>query len=104
MATEKKESYTQKLINQLNYKFESDEKHKAVYEDIIFEIKSFAQDQRALFEAKETVDEGLMSFGKYKDKKIEDIYKIDRSYVKWLQKNNKYLSTKGKEIVDRLMK
>ena len=45
-----------------------------------------------------------MNFGKYKGKKLEEIFKLDKTYIKCLQKNNKYLNAVNKEIVEELLK
>ena len=44
-----------------------------------------------------------MNFGKYRGKKLEDIAKIDAEYIKWLAKNNKYLTATNQELLKKLL-
>ncbi len=53
---------------------------------------------------KKDLSSDTITFGKYKNKKLEDIYKLDKTYIMWLQKNNKYLNETNKQIVDELLK
>lgn len=93
---EKKPSYTQQLKEHL----ESNKVPKK-YIDM---ISIFALEYSTQREAENKANEGIMTFGKYKGKKIMDMHKIDKPYIMWLKKNSKYLSDANKEIVEELLK
>ena len=95
MTTETKKSYTARLVEHL-------EEHK-VNKKTLELIKAFATLEKEKIEAERKETEGLMNFGKYKGKKIEDVYKLDKQYIEWLGKNNQYLRSDGKEIVAKLL-
>lgn len=95
MSEIKKQSYTEQLKNFLEGK-----KCPQKYLELISEF-SLDYGEKKKQEQKET--KGIMTFGKFKGKRIEDIYKLDKNYVKWLGKNDKYLSTANKEIVEGLL-
>jgi uncharacterized C2H2 Zn-finger protein len=88
-------SYTARLVEHL-------EENK-VSKKTLDLIKDFASAEREKIEAERKETEGLMNFGKYKNKRFEDIYKIDKSYIEWLNKNNKYLREDGRKIVAELL-
>jgi len=46
----------------------------------------------------------VLSWGKYKGKKVGDVFKLDPSYITWLSKNNNYLRPSQKEAVVECMK
>ena len=91
----KPKSYTQRLKEYLE-----ENKCPKKYLDL---IATFAVEESAKMEEKREATLGLMTFGKYKGKKIEDVYNLDSQYVIWLGKNNKYLSDDNKAIVDKLL-
>ena len=93
---EKKPSYTQQLKQHLE-----DNKVPKKYIDM---IALFALDYSTKMEAEKKANEGIINFGKYRGKRFEDIYILDPVYIKWLQKNNKYLSDPNKSIVEELLK
>jgi len=97
MSDEKKPlSYTQQLKAFLESK-----KCPQAYLDLISE---FSLEYGEKKKQEEEATKGLMNFGKYKGKKIIDIYKLDKTYIKWLGKNDKYLNCVNKEIVEELLK
>ena len=53
--------------------------------------------------AREAENAGTMNFGKYKGKKLVDIAKLDADYIKWLAKNNKYLTSSNQELLKTLV-
>ena len=96
MSEVKKQSYTEQLKTFLEGK-----KCPQSYLDLISDF-SLEYGEKKKQEQEES--KGIMNFGKYKGKKLVDICKIDKNYLKWLQKNNKYLNDSNKEIVDDILK
>ena len=97
MTTEnlEKKSYTARLIEKLE-----------VYNTPIATInlvKDFAKEAYDEKQKKEAENAGIMNFGKYKGKKLEDIAKLDMPYMKWLAKNNKYLTATNQELLKKLV-
>lgn len=88
-------SYTQRLIDVLQ-----ENKCPTKYIEL---IKKFASDESEKREEQTQATKGVMTFGKFKGKKIEDVYKLDPQYVQWLKKNETYLSSANKVIVDELL-
>ena len=39
----------------------------------------------------------------FKNKKIEEVYKLDPQYIKWCLKNSQYLSDSQKELMNSLV-
>ena len=93
---QKPPSYTQQLKEHL----ESNKVPKK-YIDM---ISIFALEYSTKLEEQNKANEGIMTFGKYKGKKIMDMHKIDKPYIFWLKKNSKYLSDANKAIVEDLLK
>ena len=93
---EKPKSYTQQLKNHL----ESNKCPKK-YIDM---ISTFALEYSTKMEAEKKTTEGIITFGKYKGKKFEDVFILDKPYIKWMMKNSKYLSSANKTIVEDLLK
>jgi hypothetical protein len=86
-------SYSQRLINEFK---EKQEKHKhqtynlSQIESIINQFSKLEYEKR-----KKKTDE--MPFGKYKHKKVSDVAKFDKQYLKWLSRQdmmNKYTELK----------
>ena len=96
MSEVKKQSYTDQLKTFLEGK-----KCPQAYLDLISE---FSLEYGEKKKQEQEATKGLMNFGKYKGKKLEEIFKLDKTYIKWLQKNNKYLNAANKEIVEELLK
>jgi hypothetical protein len=92
---DKPKSYTARLIDFL-------EENK-VEQKTLDLIKEFASAESEKIELNKDKTVGIMNFGKFKGKKITEIFKLDPQYVKWMQKNNKYLSDDNKAIVDELL-
>jgi uncharacterized protein (DUF3820 family) len=67
-------------------------------------ISVFALEYSTKMEEQKKEMIGIMNFGKYKGKKIKDIIELDKPYVMWLQKNQKYLNDDNKQIVEELLK
>ena len=93
---EKKPSYNQRLIQHLE--------EKKVSKKTIDLIKSFALEETTRREAEKEATKNIMSWGKYRDKLIDDVYKIDPTYFKWCLKNSQYLSDPQKELMTNLIK
>ena len=89
-ASEGKRSYTSRLIERL-------EAYNTPIATINL-VKDFAKEAYDEKQKKEAETAGTMNFGKYRGKKLEDIAKIDAEYIKWLAKNNKYLTTTNQEL------
>jgi hypothetical protein len=94
-AATKPKSYTARLIDVLQ-----ENKCPTKYLDL---IKKFAADESEKREQETQATKGVMTFGKFRGKKIEDVYKLDPQYIKWLKKNETYLSSANKVIVDELL-
>jgi len=95
MSEVKKQSYTEQLKSFLEGK-----KCPQTYLDLISE---FSLDYGEKKKQEQEESKGIMNFGKYKGKKLQDIYKLDKTYIMWLQKNNKYLNKVNKEILEELL-
>jgi hypothetical protein len=93
---EKKPSYNQRLIQHLE--------DKKVSKKTIDLIKSFAFEETTRREAEKEATKNIMSWGKYKSRNIEDVYKLDPTYIKWCLKNSQYLSDPQKELMTNLLK
>ena len=91
----RKLSYSQRMIAHL-------EKNDVGFE-AIEAAKEFARFEAILIKAEREASRGLMTFGKYAGKKLHDIHKLDAKYIKWLDKNRKYLNSENREIVDELL-
>ena len=91
-----KPSYTQQLKDHLT--------EKKVPKKYIDMISVFALEYSTRREEQKKADEGIITFGKYKGKKFEDVFTLDKPYIMWMQRNNKYLSDANKQIVDDLLK
>ena len=91
----KPKSYTARLLDVLEAN-----KCPTKYVDL---IKKFAADESEKREEEKEATRGIMTFGKYKNRKIEEVFKLDPQYITWLKKNEKYLSDANKAIVDELL-
>ena len=94
MSSEKK-SYTARLIEKLE--------NLNTPIATIHAIKDFAIAEYDAKVIKEAETAGTMNFGKYKGKKLVDIAKLDADYIKWLAKNNKYLTSSNQELLKTLV-
>ena len=95
-ADTRPKSYTARLIDVLETN-----KCPTKYLDL---IKKFAADESEKREEQNQATKDVMTWGKYKNKKIKEVFKLDPQYVKWLKKNETYLSSANKVIVDELLK
>ena len=93
---EKSPSYTQQLKEYLE--------NNNVPKKYIDMIAIFALEYSTKLEEQNKANNGIINFGKYKTKRFEDIYKLDKPYIMWLHKNNQYLSDANKQIVEDLLK
>jgi uncharacterized protein (DUF3820 family) len=93
--TSEKKSYTSRLIERL-------EANNTPIATINL-IKDFAVEAYDEKQKKEAENVGIMNFGKYKGKKLADIAKLDAEYIKWLAKNNKYLTSMNQELLKTLV-
>ena len=66
-------------------------------------ISTFAKEESEKLEEKREATIGLMTWGKFKGKKIEDVYKLDPQYINWCLKNSQYLSDSQKELMNSLV-
>ena len=94
-ADTKPKSYTQRMLDVLETN-----KCPTKYIDL---IKKFAADESEKRENEKEATKGVMTFGKFRGKQIREVFKLDPQYVSWLQKNNMYLSSANKVIVDELL-
>lgn len=47
-------------------------------------------------------DPNIIAFGKYKDKRVEDVHKLDPKYIKWLSQSS-YITESQKDIINKLV-
>ena len=92
---EVKKSYTGRLIEKL-------EAYNTPIATINL-IKDFAIKEYDAKQQREAETAGIISFGKYKGKKLVDIAKLDMPYMQWLAKNNKYLTASNQELLKTLV-
>ena len=92
---DKPKSYTQRLMEHL-------EENK-VSKKTLSLIKEFSSAESLKIQEKRESNKGIMNFGKYKGKRLEEVFKLDKQYVEWLNKNNNYLNSDNKEIVAQLL-
>lgn len=93
---EKSPSYTQQLKEHLE--------NNKVPKKYIDMISIFALEYSTKREEQNKANQGIINFGKYRTKRFEDIYKLDKPYIMWMHKNNQYLSDANKQIVEELLK
>jgi len=62
-------------------------------------IRAFFVDRHV---ARPKKDPNIISFGKYKDKRVDDVYKLDPKYIKWLSQSS-YITDSQKEIITKLL-
>jgi uncharacterized protein (DUF3820 family) len=95
------ESFSDKLITHLKSRQDKLEMKDAGFMNLVKIIRNFEQDDRDSRKASQLP--GVMTFGKYKDKAIKDVYELDAKYCMWLNKNNQYLSEENREILNKLV-
>ena len=91
-----KKSYTSLLIEYL----ESCKTPKK-YLDM---IKTFSTEYADKMNKEKELNRGIITWGKYKNKRLEEVFKLDPGYMTWLNKNSKYLSEDNQKIVESLIK
>lgn len=92
---DKPKSYTARLLDVLQ-----ENKCPTKYLDL---IKKFASDESEKIELNKEATKDVMTWGKFRGKKIEDVYKLDPQYIKWCLKNSQYLSQPQKELMEKLL-
>ena len=88
----KPKSYTQRLKE-----FLEENKCPKKYLDLISE---FALEESTRREEQREATKNVMSWGKYKNKNIEEVFNLDPTYIKWCVKNSQYLTEQQKELMD----
>jgi uncharacterized protein (DUF3820 family) len=72
-------------------------------DDIKGEVYKFLQSQRVERESLDKANFGLIGFGKYKGRSINDVNAFDRPYLEWMAtKATKFLAPSVKEELIRL--
>jgi hypothetical protein len=100
---EKNLTYTQKLIEELNIEYKNaDVNQKNIITSMIGSIKRFAEDQRKIINDEKEKQKGLFTWGKFKGKKIDAVFKIDQKYCEWALKSS-YLREDQKEYINMLI-
>lgn len=94
-TTDKPKSYTTRLIEFL-------EEHKTNKKTIDL-IKEFALEETERKKEQQEATKGIMTWGKFKGKRIEDVFKLDPQYIKWCIKNSQYLNEHQKELMNELL-
>jgi len=91
----KPKSYTQRLKE-----FLEENKCPKKYLDL---ISQFAKAEAEKREQEREEGKAIMSWGKFKGKRIEDVYKLDPQYINWCLKNSQYLSPPQKDLMEHLV-
>ena len=94
-ADTKPKSYTARLLDVLE-----ENKCPTKYLDL---IKKFAADESEKREQETQATKDVMTWGKYKNKKIEEVFKLDPQYINWCIKNGQYLSQPQKDLMNSLI-
>lgn len=94
-ADQKPKSYTSRMLDVLQ-----ENKCPKKYLDI---IKKFAADEAEKREQEKEATKNVMTWGKYKNKKIEEVYRLDPDYINWCLKNSQYLSQPQKDLMNSLI-
>ena len=93
---EKKLSYSERLILEL--------KTAGCPTNYIDVVHKFMSEEREKKELYATENRGVLSFGKYKDKDVRAVYKLDPAYCQWLHdKSSKFLRSDIKEVLAELL-
>jgi hypothetical protein len=72
------------------------------YTDI---VQKFMKDEHDKKELYALANRGVLTFGKYKNKDVREVYKLDPAYCKWLNdKSSKFLRADIKEVLVEIMK
>lgn len=96
--TDFKKNYTQRLIDHLIANCKMTDEFKLIEE----EIKKFSNEEYKRLNDQKKENEGKMTFGKYKGKKLIEVAKLDHNYIKWLKTNTQYLNSGLKEILSKI--
>ena len=93
--TQKPKSYTSRMIDFLT--------ENKVNKKTIDLIKQFASDEAEKRNEEKEATKGVINFGKFRGKQLSKIYEIEPTYIKWLDRNNQFLSEQNREIVKELL-
>lgn len=97
MSVENKSSYSDRLIEAL--------KAQQCPEQYIEVVKTFVVAERKVKDQYMEANRGIISFGKYKGKNVNDVFKLDKSYCQWMMnKQSSFLRADLKEILTELLK
>lgn len=90
-------SYSDRLVNALGAA-----SCPTVYIEV---VKKFLDDERTIKAEYASQNRGVLTFGKYKDKDVREVFKLDPSYCLWLHtKSQKFLRQDVKDILTELIK
>ena len=93
--TQKPKSYTSRMIDFLT--------ENKVNKKTIDLIKQFASDEAEKRNEEKEATKDIMTWGKFKGKRIEDVFKLDPQYIGWCIKNSQYLTEHQKELMNSLI-
>ena len=94
---EKKLSYGERLIAELQTAG-----CPTNYIDVVQKFMKSEHDKKVQFAE---ANRGVLTFGKYKDKDVREVYKLDPAYCQWLNdKSSKFLRADIKEVLAELLK
>jgi hypothetical protein len=97
MDINKEMSYSDRLVNALGAA-----SCPIVYIDV---VRKFIEEERVKKTQFAADNHGVLTFGKYKDKDVREVYKLDPSYCQWLHnKSQKFLRQDVKDLLTQLMK
>jgi uncharacterized protein (DUF3820 family) len=92
-------SYTERLISNLCENLDDDWD----IEPIIEQIRRFARQEAKKIKKNEEREIDSLYFGKYKNKKIADVAKFDRSYLVWLRRQS-FIKPNLQTALDKVLK
>ena len=95
--TEKK-SFNKRLVENL----QASCKPTDVLADVIKAIEKFALDEVDRIKSYNDANKGKLTWGKYSNKLLVDVAKLDPKYILWLKKNTEYVNNDLKQILDSL--
>ena len=93
--SEIKQSYTQQLLDHLST--------KKIPKKYLDEIRVFSIEYANKMNEENKLNQGLLTWGKYKNKLLTDVMVLDKPYLTWLSKNKKYLSEQNQEVLNELL-
>jgi hypothetical protein len=73
-----------------------------IYTNLVQKFMKDEHDKKELYAAE---NRGVLTFGKYKNKDVKEVYKLDPTYCQWLNdKSSKFLRADIKEVLAELLK